>query len=841
MHIIFKSPRCEGKKFVPRHDGILITRCCLCLLLGGAVALQGCSGCKGPLTYDFSPDTDNGARPAGASTAGITVSLTGDNSALYAVSHTAGVWRSASNDERAGFAGPWEQLQSSPKYSYSIASDPNNSARVAVGGRDADESKKPKSGVWVSTNLGGRWPIYIDPAASPFNCSSQAVPAVAFSQRSTLIFATACGIGVLPTGASAGNVTVSSLPPGILSISALAVSETKLWARTSEGIVLVSTDDGASFKRATNQPLPANANNFSVRGDATSLAAFDNWVFMSTLGDDNGHSNNYSQIVILDIRNDRWIVQKRVNNALNGTGCGGRRRIKSYVFGQGGRIGSDLQIYFSNAQELYRATSQNQDSTLIWEKIAATGCSGVAPDNSQFQNMPHNDIWDFHTASGGRDLWIATDGGVFQNTPPIKGWVARNHGLHTQYLQNIFAPDSSKEAHAAYATHDNYAWFFTATGWQHEDALGDANWVAGNSATEAAAILALRTGLCDPAAYCNELTGFGNKLPSGNPLAGFVMNNDATFNGPGTFAVIQTLPSEPGPASPLDVIMLTKLPLQSKDANGNLANVPGRLGRPASDGSEAVVLLRNKQFLNNPDINTSQGQGWEIAANNLPSGTMKFWVAGGHSAPVFFVLAQQSGTLKLFHSIGGPPHSQLTQWLELNVQGNLFQVQPWPDSGILDGGLLGPVFVNPYDSYEIYVLTTSGVRHSTTGGFAFDKDQTLTDLLTAHDQYGLVGNFLGNGGVNIDLQANYATPFASASFGTLSAMSFSRSHPGEVVAASPFTGVFLKEPNGNWVDVNAAIPKPLSPISGLALTDITIYIATKGRGVLGIQNFRPGG
>jgi hypothetical protein len=560
---------------------------------------------------------------------------------------------------------------------------------------------------------------------------------------------------------------------------------------------------------------------------------------MSTLGENNNAGNNYSQILILDVAKNQWIVQKRVANSLNGTGAGGRRRIKSYVFGPKARIGGDLQLYFSNAQELYRAAAQNSDGTMEWQKIAATGSSGVQPGDDQFKNILHNDIWDFHVGASGADLWIACDGGVYQNSPAVKGWVTRNYGLHTQYLNNVSAADSP-DLHVAYPTHDNSAWFRTTPGtFDHEDQLGDASWVAGDTGANDAALLSRQSGPCGIPSRCNELTGFGSNLPSGAPLQGFVMTNDASFNGPGFFSFIQSLPTELAQGSNLDAVMLAKLPLQYTNANGNLANVPGHLGNPAADGTESLVLLRNKQFVNNPDINASKGAGWEIAANNMPAGSFKFWVTGGHSSPLFLVLANQGGALRLFRSLGGPPFQQLSQWLELNVQGNVLQPQPYPASQVLDGALLGPVFVNPYDFYEIYVLTGTGVRYSTTGGFSFSTDQDLTDLITAGGQYPLVGNFTGNNGPNIDLTAGYATPFGNQSHGSLSAMAFSRKRPGEVVAASPFTGVFFRQGStAKWVDLSKSLPTPLAPITGLAINDYTIYVALKGRGLLAIRQFR---
>src|SRR5262249_34303979 len=152
------------------------------------------------------------------------------------------------------------------------------------------------------------------------------------------------------------------------------------------------------------------------------------------------------------------------------------------------------------------------------------------------------------------------------------------------------------------------------------------------------------------------------------------------------------------------------------------------------------VIIRNRQFINEPDINKSKGSGWVIAANNLPAGTTKFWVSGGHANPVFYVLTAQNNDLHLFKGLGGPPHSQVTQWQQLNVQGSVLE-QRFPISQILNGGILGPVFVNPYNSYQLYVLTAAGVRSSVNGGFSFELDNDLTGLISDSGKYPLTGTF----------------------------------------------------------------------------------------------------
>ena len=301
----------------------------LCSLL--LTVLRSCTGC-GVEVFDLTTDIPNGTCNNGPSSSGITVALAGDAKSLFAVSCNAGVWRSTpSQDYPLGY--PWTQLQNSPAKAYCIAVDPNNHSHIAVGERDGDmiTPSADRCGLWESfgDGVGNSWPtsLYTDPIATE-GCTSQAVPAVAFSKTSTLFFATTCGIGVKHPG----DMTPSfpNLPAGSAPVTALAVSETKVWARNAAGFIIFSPDDGTTWKQATSQPIPAGVLLYGGNGDLTTVAAFDNWVFMSTLGDnDPVTKNNFCQLLILDVNNDKWIVQKRINNTLNGTGIGARRQVKS--------------------------------------------------------------------------------------------------------------------------------------------------------------------------------------------------------------------------------------------------------------------------------------------------------------------------------------------------------------------------------------------------------------------------------------------------------------------------------------------------------------------------------
>ena len=81
--------------------------------------------------------------------------------------------------------------------------------------------------------------------------------------------------------------------------------------------------------------------------------------------------------------------------------------------------------------------------------------------------------------------------------------------------------------------------------------------------------------------------------------------------------------------------------------------------------------------------------------------------------------------------------------------------------------------------------------------------------------------------------------------GTLVNMAFNRNDPNQMVAASPFTGVFYgtwpSVPVGqcaepNWRDLSNSLPTPIPYASSLAMDDVSIYVGTEGRGLLRIDS-----
>lgn len=766
---------------------------------------------------DISPTTPNLTTGGGRSSAGLTLALAGDETALYAVSLNAGVWKSE-------MSGRWTHLSGSPERATCIAADPNNPFHLAVGERNGDavNMNLNTSGLWESFDAGQTWTYSCNPLTVQ-GCTSQAVPAVVFTQASTLFIGTTCGIG-RKTLADA-DFDFSKSPPNIGSVTALAVSETKVWARTPNKL-LVSADGGLTW---TIIPIPSNLAgqgiSFNSRGDLFSLAAFDALAFLvykpspDTVG-------NKDTVLIYDVGNNSWRTQ--VLDAGDGTGLGGRRFVKSYVLSCAGLqpgIGGELQLFYGAGQEVLQAVGLNVDGTLQWDTSVQTNWGGPyahPPDNI------HSDIWDFHIGPSycppqQASALIACDGGVFRAVPPavlpknFQGhinqmtWVMCVDGLSTHHVHTLTTlPVPLATARLAYATADNDGWYAACfPDWRHKDALGDANWSAGDAGNPNIALIVRR-----PAGYA-MLTSFDLAPPQGANFAEWqriTLNNDETYNGPLFLQFIQTLKNE-SPSFPLlDAVMLANLPLKYSDASNNLVPVPGLLGRANPGGNP--VLIRAKQFAANPDQNYSHFQNWQIEANDLPMGTRGFWVSGGHANPVYYLSAPGGQGLTLYKR-----QAAGAGWLPLI-------------GGMLDGSTYGPAFINPFNPTRIFVLTGTGVKASKDGGASFQDQPNLTALLTGAGKFPITGTFTANG-VGV-VHASQAFPL-----GTLSHMAFNRGNPLEIVAASPFTGVFYSGDDGaSWTDLAKYLPTPRTSVSAVGIDCQAIYVATEGRSVVRLLGYR---
>jgi len=369
------------------------------------------------------------------------------------VSLNAGVWKSVTD-------GQWRQLAQSPQYAYCSVVDPNNAAHIVVGERDGDaiDIHQNRSGVWESFDAGNSWSYRFDPL-SIAGCTSQAIPAVAFSSQSTLFIATSCsGIGRKPANAS--TFDFSNNPAGVSWVTALSISESKVWARTPDTL-LVSSNDGATW---TTKAIPTSLSvggttyniTFPSRGGLFSLAAVDAaaYMFFKPNPDVAGNRNT---LLVYNVATDSWTVQ--VLSSGDGTGLGGRRFIKTFILNRPDLpmvVGQRLQLFLSVGQDMHQATGLNSDGTLQLVDFAHTFGSG-APTRDPI----HSDIWDFYMASDGSTAWVACDGGVYQKSLPTGGWVTYDQGLHTHHIHTVtvLPIDNVPHSRLSYATSDNDAWY----------------------------------------------------------------------------------------------------------------------------------------------------------------------------------------------------------------------------------------------------------------------------------------------------------------------------------------------------------------------------------------------
>jgi hypothetical protein len=764
--------------------------------------------CVRPSLQDISPDLPAGTIKADPSPSGLTVSLAGNSKYLYAVSLNAGIWRRTSTNQQ------WQQLLNSPRRAYSIAVDPENPIHLVTGEREDSTlpASSATSGIWESFNAGDTWQYVLNPLS--LGCPSQAISSVVFSSGRSLFAGTTCG--VVRRVYKSTNFTLVAAQGTVA--SALAATPSRIWARNVNQL-LFSNDAGNTWQTI------AIPDAYIAQDQPYSLAASGNFAYTgccavkvppSPCGSDN-------TIAVYNSITNTWALQPRINPAneppaigCSGTGLGGSLFLRGFL-----TVPADsrtLILFDSSAQEIYESTpSVVSGLPTKWTRSLGATC----PECTN-QNAVHSDLWDFLYEPPAGQEWVSNDGGVYQyEAQAIQPWRMINNGLHTHHIHTLTLMTGPS---IAYPTSDNDAWFSSSvtspSSW-HTTNLGDVNWSAGDFANPQYALVALHYNC---AALVSPATGSTQK-------AALALTYDEIIDNPEDFKIIQSLPGDNYAANgALDAVMLVHLPLhfQGGTCGGSLnptPTVPGDLGNASYNGQ--LYLIRNRRFDQNPDINQSKGQGWTIESA-VPSGATRFWVAGGHVSPVYYVYAMQNGQGRLYRQ---PSNGQ---WQEVNVLGNISDPTPYPNSQMVDSVYKGPVFVNPYNSAEIYVLTATGTQYSEDSGSSFQQDTQLTQFLTAGSTYPLSPGFAGDVGTNVRM----TNRFDRNPMGALADMAFRSDKPSVIVAASPYTGVFCKC-GGGWTDLNQFFDNPIAPISSVAVDSEDIYFATEGRGlfrIIGYQN-----
>lgn len=732
------------------------------------------------------------ATAALSSPSGRCIALTGTSVRLHVFSDTGGIWSST-------LGGVWVLEPGSPapskKFGATIsvlAISPVNSDRVLAA---------TDSGLWETTNGGTTWFKLLDPMTLGSNSSM--VTSVQCDDAGRVFAAVNGGVATQQT--ANGPFALNLLGDDF---TAIAVTGDRIWARSATAL-WESGGDGMGWGYAT--AIPTNIP--FMNKEQASLAAAGNFVFLlaSTPGsypqNPNGCAAN-NVLVIYNAATGVWSTQdvtstdKKTWQEANGVpvvdahtcqGTGGENSVDGRQFVKCIRlndptlanvIGQGVQLLYGAGQEVWRAIGQNADGTITdWNWAVGTTGRG-------FSNLDpvHADIWDFHLdpSAGGRTAWVACDGGVYSTTVSAANyefsnavWKPAMQGLHTHQIQSLTALSTNQvsKPRFAYVIGDNSCFFQDTSAvaepaalWQSYDALGDGNFSAGDSSAPAFAWIARQL---DTEAFLRFGTG---------PQSAWLINpKTGTFIDPSIPTRFRFVPSPwlEGQFATADAVMMVDLPLVFDQTGVSLPNQPG----PSSNGKP--VLIRNRTFNVNPDINAAnaQGKSWTLERGTLPTNCVGFAVSGNRTLPIYY--AFDGGTL--FAERNG-------KWT--SVVENLVSTQTF-----------GPVFPNPYDSAVVYVLTSDkGVQISVDQGTTFQPEATLNALL----------------GVDAS---------------DVNQIAFNYESPAFVVVGTESGKLLFSSGGGKWNDLSGVLPSPPIPIRSVAVDCSAIYIGTFGRGLWRIAHF----
>ena len=288
------------------------------------------------------------------------------------------------------------------------------------------------------------------------------------------------------------------------------------------------------------------------------------------------------------------------------------------------------------------------------------------------------------------------------------------------------------------------------------------------------------------------------------------------------FQLVQTMTGDVKQVD-LDAVMLVGRPLPGEScptAPATCKVVTG--GKLAGLGTgTGPALIRNRQFEKHPQVNATWND-WTVEAGNLPAGTFKFWVAGGHTSPVYYLLSNDTD------ASGNPTIALYRRKSDFSWESVL---QGIPNIGA--GSPYGPVYVNPYSAVELWVIQKDGVYWSKDQGSTWHVDPVLTALVTASGRYSLTA-VVGDPN-SFDANTNLYFGARAFSMNPLADLRFARSNPSIRVAAGAETGVFYDRGDGIWRDLTPTLPRPLSVVSGVATDGSSVYVSLEGRSVVKID------
>jgi hypothetical protein len=513
-----------------------------------------------------------------------------------------------------------------------------------------------------------------------------------------------------------------------------------------------------------------------------------------------------SWIAVYDTIRDTWQTQQvQISSSdviCDGTGLTGglTRFLKSYILSDPAltdNIGSREQLFLGSGEEVIQATAAGTDGTIrTWRRIVGAQCGGC-PNIDPV----HADIWGFHLDPTGRHGWTVGDGGVFADNPgpgadwSSRHWRGQNRQLRTQSVFGLAVLPTvpTERPRILYATGDNDYWWREASphvlpvaSWESPAAVGDANWCTGDTGSPQLGVV------CGHQIHQAAVTIFDGPMPPGANLVPNAQINLSTgdgFDGIYFFHVIQT-PSHHPSVPLLDVLQLFDGALQCLDQSGHLITVASASGAP--------LLLRQRRYGSSPDANKSRLATWVLESDTLPEGTYGVSASGGSTDTVLYAWARQAGALGLFlyRRAAGDAN-----WSSLSVSGLVESSARFPT-------YTTPAFANPFNPLELFVLTTTGVLRSETGGTGFMAENSLHALL-------------GRG-----------------SAGSVVHMAFHRGDPREAALATS-SMILFRDRAGVWHDLSGYLPRPATgPISSVGIDAEAIYVASDGRGVFRIIGHR---
>lgn len=800
-----------------------------------------------PHVTDAGPSEPANSSNGGAVASGVVADIAGDLARLYVVTKTAGVWVSANG-------GPWRPSSGSPRWANRIAIDPNSEPGViAVGGR-ASESRDghlDNAGLWESIDAGATWNYIYDPFP---DTGGQQIYDLVFAKTHTLFLATEVGVARRSFGLLIRNFDYPVSARGG-PVRALAVSETRIWART-DSTLLFSDDDGETW---TTEPLPSfvdlpgfpgaiplydNTAGKDNGNDRAALAAFDDAAYLPMqIADATGKVlTNMSPLLVYDAITGKFKAQFTKDG--DGRGLGGARFIEAYTLncpGLGPSIGQARQLFYITGQGIQQALSENTDRTINFNDPVYTDWH----DNPNPLRHIHSDLWAFHISAGycppgDANVWLGCDGGVYRSTGTSArlsdlSWVTHDDGLftHNIYQLNVLQEDTTGPALIAYGTQDNDGWWRTANlEWdrlQHAN-LGDAPVCIADTGNRARVLFTTGIGKAGLGIDDKQPQASLVSLASGQSHE-FALNPDGIEVG-----AIQTLIGEEAGDDKLDLVMLTRLPVHD---SGDTP-LPMDFFTPG-DNTNTFALLRNVSFADHPSGPDSRFAGWNFIGPHLPDTPQHVWTTGGHKTTIYFVTAEDAqGTITLYKRSPSPASGGWA-WTPI-----LAQIAS--SAGVLDGTPYGPVFVNPYDPRKIFAIAKgqnqpeNSIFLSLNGGASFAVDQVLTALLTGSGRYplGVTNTF--------SLALGIGSRFHGGDMMNPSHITFSPINSSYVAVCSPLTGVFfanmargclgLPSPSAGpaWLTITPFLPDPYSYISAAGFDGGRLYVATQGRGLLFVDD-----